>query len=85
MSSEEVTKNIAYIVLGLMFLGMAWFITKRAGENRKSMLEDSEPKIAGEDTLEGGAIDPSQFDEPDDDALDEMAELLGLDDEEEDQ
>lgn len=85
MSSEELTKNIAYIVLVLLFVGMAWLIAKRAGENRQSMLEDSAPKVAGEDVLEGGAKDPSQFDEPDDDALDEMAELLGEDDEDESQ
>lgn len=44
------------------------------------MLSDSAPKVAGEDTLEGGARNPQQFDEPDDDALDEMAKLLGEDD-----
>mgnify|MGYP006131876399 FL=1 len=82
MASEELTKNIAYIVGILMFVGMIWLISKRAGENRQSMLDDLAPKIAGEDTLEGGAINPSQFDEPDDDALDEMAELLGEDDDE---
>jgi hypothetical protein len=81
MSSEELTKNIAYFVLVLLFFGMAWLIAKRAGENRQSMLDESAPKIAGEDTLEGGAKNPSQFDEPDDEALDEMAELLGEDDE----
>jgi hypothetical protein len=43
------------------------------------MLEDTAPKIAGEDALEGGARNPQQFDEPDDDALDEMAKLLGED------
>ena len=37
------------------------------------------PKVAGDDELEGGAKNPEQFDEPDEDALDEMAELLGED------
>lgn len=83
MASEELTKNIAYIALVLLFLGMAWFIAKRAGENRQSMLDDAAPKIAGEDLLGGGAKNPSQFDEPDEDALEEMAELLGEDDDEE--
>lgn len=45
------------------------------------MLDAAAPKVAGEDTLDGGAKNPSQFDEPDEDALDEMAELLGEDDE----
>ena len=31
------------------------------------------------DVLEGAAKNPEQFDEPDDDALDEMAKLLGED------
>ncbi len=83
MASEELTKNIAYVVLVVLFLGMAWFIAKRAAENRQSMLEDAAPKIAGEDTLGGGAKNPSQFDEPDDEALEEMAELLGEDEEDE--
>jgi hypothetical protein len=48
------------------------------------MMAENAPKMAGEDVLEGGAKDPEQFDEPDDDALDEMGDLLGLDDEEED-
>jgi putative methionine-R-sulfoxide reductase with GAF domain len=45
------------------------------------MLDAAAPKVAGEDTLDGGAKNPSQFDEPDEDALEEMAELLGEDDE----
>ena len=81
MASDELTKNIAYIVLLAVFAGMAWIIAKRASENRKSMLEASAPKVAGEDVLDGGAKNTSQFDEPDDDALDEMADLLGENDE----
>ncbi len=79
MADEQTTRTIAYVVLIVLFVGMAWFIARRAGENRANMLEASAPKIAGEDTLEGGAKDPSQFDEPDEDALEEMAELLGED------
>ncbi|HII12054.1 MAG TPA: hypothetical protein HA356_08275 [Candidatus Poseidoniaceae archaeon] len=48
------------------------------------MLEGNAPNVAGEDLLEGGAKNPQQFDEPDEDALDEMAELLGEDPSEED-
>ena len=35
-----------------------------------------EPVIAGQDVLDGAAINPEQFDEPDDDALDEMQDIL---------
>ena len=81
MADEQLTKNLAYFVLVLVFVGMAWIIAKRAGENRQSMLDAAAPKVAGEDTLDGGAKNPSEFDEPDEDALEEMAELLGEDDE----
>ena len=40
------------------------------------MLEKNAPKIAGEDEMGGGARNPQQFEEPDDDALEMMAELL---------
>ena len=81
MASEELTKNIAYLVLAVLFLAMMRLLFQRAGENRQAMLEDAAPKIAGEDELEGGAKNPSQFNEPDEEALEEMAELLGEDDE----
>ena len=55
MANEELTKNIAYIVLILVFVAMARLVAKRAGENRQTMLDAAAPKIAGEDTLEGGA------------------------------
>lgn len=81
MANEELTKSIAYIVLGVVFVGMAWIIYKRAIENRKNMLKANAPKVAGEDVLGGGAKNPSQFDEPDEEALEEMADLLGENDE----
>lgn len=80
----DTTKNVAYVAMALSLLVMVWFISKRAMKNRMNMLEASGPKIAGDDVLEGGARNPQQFDEPDDDALDEMAKLLGEDDEDSD-
>ena len=44
--------------------------------NKNLALIQDEPAIAGQDELSGTAINPSQFDEPDDDALDEMQDLL---------
>jgi hypothetical protein len=79
---DELTLKISYAVLGLGLASAGWFMYKRAQENKQRMLDESAPKVAGDDELEGGALDPSQFDEPDDDALDEMSDLLGLDDEE---
>ena len=77
------TRAVSLFVGALSLLVMLWFISQRAMKNRMKMIEDNAPKIAGEDTLEGGARNPQQFDEPDDDALDEMAKLLGEDDESE--
>ena len=71
----ETTKNIAYAIMGLSLLLMVWFISQRAMKNRSSMLESNAPKIAGEDEMDGGARNPQQFDEPDEDALEEMAKL----------
>lgn len=79
----ETSKNIAYIVAAATFGVMVWFIARRGMENRTAMLEKSAPKVAGEDALEGGARNPQQFDEPDDDALEEMAKLLGEDSDDE--
>lgn len=79
----DTTRTVGLFVGALSLLVMLWFISQRAMKNRMKMMEDNAPKIAGEDTLEGGARNPQQFDEPDDDALDEMAKLLGEDDESE--
>ena len=77
--AEDTTKNVTTILLILVFLGMMIFIAYRARQNRENMLKNHQPKVAGEDTLEGGARHPQRFDEPDDEALEEMAELLGED------
>jgi len=45
-------------------------------QNRQQIIENSGPKIAGEDELGGGARNPQLFDEPDEEALEEMAKLL---------
>jgi hypothetical protein len=76
--------NVTIGILVLSLGGAAWFMLKKAKANKEAMMAESAPKVAGDDTLEGGAKDPEKFDEPDDDALDEMGDLLGLDDEEED-
>ena len=75
----ETTTSIAYIVAGVTFLAMAWYLVKRMKTNREAMLESNAPKIAGEDQMSGGARNPQQFEEPDEAALDMMSELLGED------
>ena len=73
LSSTEVT----YMIFGLSLLAMIWYITNRGRANLAKAKEDAAPAVAGEDLLEGAAKNPEQFDEPDDDALEEMAKLLG--------
>ena len=71
--------QVTYIILGLTLLGMIWFMTNRGRANLAKARDDFAPAIAGDDMLEGGAKNPEQFEEPDDDALEEMAKLLGED------
>ena len=71
------TETVVSIAFGLSLLIMIWYLTNRGRANLAKAKSDSEPAIAGSDIIEGGAKNPEQFDEPDEDALDEMAKLLG--------
>ena len=81
--SDEATRNVTTAILIIAFIGMMIFVAMRARKNRENMLKNHAPKVAGEDTLEGGARHPQRFDEPDEDALQEMAKLLGEDSDDE--
>ena len=81
--ADDLTKYVTTFILILLLIGMMAFIAIRAKKNRENMIDNLAPKIAGEDELEGGARNPQRFDEPDEDALEEMAELLGEDSEDE--
>jgi hypothetical protein len=70
------TVSIGYVILGLASGGLLYIVMKMIKRNKESLIEDNAPIIAGSDELGGQAKDPSQFDEPDDDALDEMADVL---------
>ena len=80
--SDETTKNVTTAILIIAFIGMMIFVAMRARKNRENMLKNHAPKVAGEDTLDGGARHPQRFDEPDEEALEEMAKLLGEDSDE---
>ena len=81
--AEDTTKTVTTIILILAFLGMMIFVAMRAQKNREDMLQKHQPKVAGDDELEGGARHPQRFDEPDEEALEEMAKLLEEESEEE--
>ena len=74
--AEDTTKTMTTIILILAFLGMMIFVAMKAKKNREDMLQKHQPKVAGEDEMEGGARHPQRFDEPDEEALEEMAKLL---------
>ena len=66
--AEDTTKTVTTIILILAFLGMMIFVAMRARKNREDMLQKHQPKVAGDDELEGGARHPQRFDEPDEEA-----------------
>ena len=70
METEQIG---TYVMVGLT-IGLLVFIWKQRQRNITSNQE--KPAIAGQDEIGGAAINPEQFDEPDDDALDEMHDLL---------
>ena len=73
------TENVVYGLLFLTLIGMGWFIYQRGKRNIEVAKEQAAPKIAGSDVMDGGAKNPDQFNEPDEDALQAMADLLGED------
>ena len=62
-----------YAMIALM-AGLLVYIWRMRQSNIAN--SQDEPVIAGQDVLDGAAINPEQFDEPDDDALDEMQDIL---------
>lgn len=68
------TTELGTFAMIAITLGLIFFIWRL--RNRNLARIQDEPAIAGQDELSGGAVDPSQFDEPDDDALDQMQDLL---------
>ncbi len=67
---------MAYVLMGICVMGLLWFIKQRTQRNRAEVAEANKPAVAGDDELGGAAKDPGQFEEPDDDALDEMEDIL---------
>tara|TARA_B100000945_G_C19912572_1_gene381369 strand:+ start:278 stop:532 length:255 start_codon:yes stop_codon:yes gene_type:complete len=68
------TTDIGIYAMILITLGLVFYIWRL--RNRNLARIEEEPAIAGQDDLGGSALNPEQFDEPDEDALEEMQELL---------
>ena len=69
----ETTEIGTYAMVALT-IGLAVYIWKLRQRNIAN--SQDQPVIAGQDVLDGAAKNPEQFEEPDDDALDEMQDLL---------
>ena len=76
MATREV---IAGIVLVGLLIGGIYIAIQRAKKNRELIIADQSPKVAGEDELGGKALNPGQFDEPDDEILDTLGAMLDED------
>ncbi|HJM19483.1 MAG TPA: hypothetical protein QF802_03400 [Candidatus Thalassarchaeaceae archaeon] len=70
------TMTAAYGVLFLVAAGLLYVVWRVMKRNQQAYIHDNAPAVAGSDELGGQAKDKAQFDEPDDDALDEMADIL---------
>ena len=72
--TPEQTTNLATAIALVVFVALMMFMLRRARENRAQALAALAPKVAGEDELEGGAINPQAFEEP----TDEDLEMMGI-------
>tara|TARA_B100001564_G_scaffold127406_1_gene106366 strand:+ start:24 stop:263 length:240 start_codon:yes stop_codon:yes gene_type:complete len=75
--SDETTVTVTTVLAGLMFLALVGFVVWKARQNRAAAVSKAAPKVAGEDPLEGGARRPEAFEEPSDEDLEMMGDLLG--------
>jgi|TARA_B100001750_G_C15439643_1_gene562849 hypothetical protein len=69
----DTTEIGTYAMVGLT-VGLMVYIWRLRQRNIANSQDD--PVIAGQDVLDGAAKNPEQFNDPDDDALDEMQDLL---------
>ena len=67
-----------YGIIGMLTITaiLLWYIMRLRKDNISESLEKNQPHIAGDDVLGGSAINPEQFDEPDEETLDMLGELL---------
>ena len=69
----DTTEIGTYAMIGLT-LGLMAYIWRLRQRNIENSQDD--PVIAGQDDIGGAAKNPEQFNDPDDDALDEMQDIL---------
>lgn len=67
-----------YGIIGMLGITgiLVWYIMRLRRNNISESMQKNQPHIAGEDVLGGGAINPEQFDEPDEETLNMLGDLL---------
>jgi len=67
-----------YGIIGMLGITavLIWYIMRLRNNNISDSVESNQPHIAGSDVLDGAAKNPEQFDEPDDETLDMLGDLL---------
>ena len=67
-----------YGIIGMLGITaiLLWYIMRLRKDNISDSIEKNQPNIAGDDVLGGSAINPEQFDEPDEETLDMLGDLL---------
>ena len=67
-----------YGIIGMLGITaiLLWYIMRLRKSNISDSIEKNQPHIAGDDILNGAAINPEQFDEPDQETLDMLGDLL---------
>ena len=69
-------ETLGIIGMLLITLGLLYFIMRMRSKNIEQNSALNQPIVAGDDEIGGAAIDPSQFDEPDEATLDMLGEML---------
>ncbi|MBI31276.1 MAG: hypothetical protein CMB72_01545 [Euryarchaeota archaeon] len=74
----DIMDTETYGIIGMLGVtaGLLWYIMRIRNRNIAESESENQPHIAGEDMLSGGAKNPEQFDEPDDETLDMLGDLL---------
>jgi len=69
-------ETIGIVGMLLITLGLLYVIIRMRSKNMEENSALNQPIVAGKDEIGGAAIDPSQFDEPDEATLDMLGEML---------
>ena len=69
-------ETLGIVGMLLITVGLLYVIMRMRSKNIEVSSSQNQPIVAGEDELAGTAMDPSQFDEPDDATLDMLGGML---------